>query len=332
MHRTFGRQCPQADRNRRTLPGRPKLTKDLERFLNYLIAERNASSYTIANYHREIEQCLEFLQQEGIQSWGEVDRLVLRRYLAWLNSRGYCKASVARRLSELRSFGRFLEREEVVHVNPFRAVVSPKLPKRLPKAISIPDTVALLNAPDITTPQGMRDRAILEVLYSGGLRVSELTGLNVSGFDPRRKELLVWGKGAKERIALLGQPAVSALLAYIEGSRPRLVRNTATDALFLNRSGGRITTRSVMSLLKKYSRMAGLDKRVTPHTLRHTFATHLLDGGADLRSVQELLGHALLTTTQVYTHISQTRAREVYLRSHPLAKDKGEPGGNHTKP
>jgi tyrosine recombinase XerC len=297
-----------------------------------LIAEKNASSHTIANYRREIKQCLEFLEQEGIRSWSEVDRLVLRRYLAWLNSQGYVKASVARRLSELRSFGRFLEREDVVHANPFRAAVSPKLPKRLPRAISVADTVALLSAPDITTPQGMRDRAILEVLYSGGLRVSELTGLDLSGFDPRRKELMVWGKGAKERIALLGQPAASALQTYIEGGRPQFVRNAATDALFLNRSGGRLTTRSVMSLLKKYSRMAGLEKRVTPHTLRHTFATHLLDGGADLRSVQELLGHALLATTQVYTHISQNRAREVYLRSHPLARDKGEDGGDHTKP
>ena len=297
-----------------------------------MIAEKNASSHTISNYHREIEQCLEFLEQEGVQEWSQVDRLVLRRYLAWLNSRGYVKASVARRLSELRSFGRFLQREDIVHANPFRAVVSPKLPKRLPKAISIADTVALLSAPDVTTPQGMRDRAILEVLYSGGLRVSELTGLNLSGFDPRRKELLVWGKGAKERIALLGQPAASALQAYIEGGRPQLVRNAATDALFLNRFGGRLTTRSVMSLLKKYSRLAGLQKRVTPHTLRHSFATHLLDGGADLRSVQELLGHALLATTQVYTHISQNRAREVYLRSHPLARDRGEDNKDHRKP
>lgn len=312
------------------MQGGVKLGTDLQRFLTYLNAEKNASSYTIANYGREIAQCLGFLEQEGIQSWSEVDRLVLRRYLAWLNSQGLVKASVARRLSELRSFGRFLVREDIVRVNPFRAVVSPKLPKRLPRAISMADAAALLSAPDITTPQGIRDRAILDVLYSGGVRVSELTGLNLSGFDVGRKELLVWGKGAKERIVLLGHPAVSALLAYIEGSRPQLVRNTATDALFLNRFGGRLTTRSVMNLLQKYSRIAGLQKHVTPHTLRHTFATHLLDGGADLRSVQELLGHALLTTTQIYTHISQNRAREVYLRSHPLARDKGDNGRKHT--
>jgi integrase/recombinase XerC len=306
--------------------------KELERFLTYLIAEKNASSHTIANYGREIRQCLGFLEQEGIQSWSEVDRLVLRRYLAWLNSQGYVKAIVARRLSELRSFGRFLLREDIVRVNPFRAVVSPKLPKRLPKAISIADAEALLNAPDTTSPRGLRDRAILDVLYSGGVRVSELAGLNLSGLDVGRKELRVWGKGAKERIVLLGQPAVSALEAYIERARPELLHNTATNALFLNRSGTRLTTRSVMNLLQKYSRMAGLQKWVTPHTLRHTFATHLLDGGADLRSVQELLGHALLTTTQVYTHISQNRAREVYLRSHPLARDKGHDDGKHSHP
>ena len=297
------------------------MRQDLERFLTYLIAEKNASPYTIANYRREIGQCLGFLEQEGIQNWGEVDRLVLRRYLAWLNSQGLAKASVARRLSELRSLGRFLMREDIVRINPFRAVVSPKLPKRLPKAISVADAAALLNAPDTTTPRGLRDRAILEVLYGGGVRVSELAGLNLSSLDATRKELLVWGKGAKERIVLLGEPAVAALQAYMEQGRPQLTHE-ATNALFLNRFGGRLTTRSVMNLLQKYTRMAGLEKRITPHTLRHTFATHLLDGGADLRSVQELLGHALLTTTQVYTHISQNRAREVYLRSHPLARDK----------
>lgn len=312
--------------------GRLKLRRDLERFLTYLIAEKNASPYTIANYRREIEQCLAFLEQEGVKSWAEVDRLVLRRYLAWLNSQGYAKASVARRLSELRSFGRFLVREDVVRVNPFRSVVSPKLPGRLPVSLSTRDIEALLSAPDASTPQGLRDRAILEVLYSGGVRVSELVGLNLSSFDAQRRELRVWGKGVKERIALLGEPAVAALQAYITQGRPALLKKAPTDALLLNRRGGRLTTRSVMSLLQKYSRMVGLDAHVTPHTLRHTFATHLLDGGADLRSVQELLGHALLTTTQIYTHVSRSRAREVYLRSHPLAKAKTGSADEQSRP
>ncbi len=261
---------------------------------------------------------------QGIQDWADVDRVVLRRYLAWLDSQGYVKASVARRLSQLRSFGRFLVREDHVRTNPFSAVSSPKVPKHLPQPLSVSETVALLTAPDTTTAQGLRDRAILEVLYSGGLRVSELVGLNLSNIDWQRSEARTWGKGAKERIVLLGRPAMLALQAYTEQGRPDLVRRITSNALFLNRSGGRLTTRSVMSILKKYSRLAGLGKRVTPHTLRHTFATHLLDGGADLRSVQELLGHARLSTTQVYTHVSQSRAREVYLQSHPLAQDKDE--------
>ena len=295
------------------------MQKGLRRFLDYLVAERNASPYTISNYRREIAQFLMFLEGEGITQWSDVTRVVLRRYLGWLNSQGYAKASIARRLSELRSFGRFLMREGIVPQNPFRAISSPKLPKRLPSAISQPDAKTLVTAPSLATPQGLRDRAMLEVLYGGGVRVSELVGLNLASLDTRRRELLVWGKGAKERIVLLGQPAVNALVDYIDHGRPKLLKRT-TNALFLNRLGGRLTTRSVMTTTKKYTHLAGIEKKVSPHTLRHTFATHLLDGGADLRSVQELLGHARLSTTQIYTHISQNRAREVYLRSHPLAR------------
>ena len=289
--------------------------------------EKNASPHTIDRYGSEIRECLTFLESQGVRDWPDVDRDVLRRYLAWLSSRGLVKASIARRLSELRSFGRFLVREDVIGVNPFLAVSSPKVPKRLPVPLSVPETVALLGAPDTSTPQGLRDSAILEVLYSGGLRVSELTGLNLGHVDARRSELCVWGKGAKERIALLGKPALVALQTYIEHGRPELLQCRTTSALFLNRSGGRLSTRSVMNTVRKYSRAAGLQKRVTPHTLRHSFATHLLDGGADLRCVQELLGHERLTTTQVYTHVSQSRAREVYLGSHPLAERKAMTGG-----
>jgi integrase/recombinase XerC len=284
------------------------------------VAEKNASPHTIYRYGHEIQECLTFLQEQGVQSWAGVDRLVLRRYLGWLNSRGYVKASIARRLSQLRSFGRFLAREDIVPVNPFLTVSSPKVPRHLPMFLSVPETVSLLGAPDTRTPGGMRDYAILEVLYGGGLRVSELAGLDLKSIDWRRKELNVWGKGAKERIALLGTPAIKALQAYVEQGRPTLLQDKTANALFLNRLGGRLTTRSVMNILKKYTTLAGLEKRVTPHTLRHTFATHLLNEGADLRSVQELLGHARLSTTQVYTHVSQTRAREVYLRSHPFAQ------------
>jgi len=295
------------------------------------VVEKNASPHTIETYGHEIEECLIFLENQGVENWAGVDRQVLRRYLAWLHSRGYVKASIARRLSELRSFGRFLVREDVVAVNPFRSVSSPKVPKRLPVPLSVVETVALLSAPDTSTAQGLRDSAILEVLYASGLRVSELVGLNLANIDWRRKEVRVWGKGAKERISLVGNPAMVALRRYVEYGRPDFLQAKATNAVFVNRFGGRLSTRSVMTIVRKYSRLADLQKRVTPHTLRHTFATHLLDGGADLRCVQELLGHELLSTTQIYTYVSQSRAREVYLHSHPLAHvtegDEGNPSG-----
>ena len=284
------------------------------------MVEKNASPHTIDRYGREIAECLGFLQEQGVKDLAQVDRLVLRRYLSWLNSRGYVKASIARRLSQLRSFGRFLVREDIVPSNPFRTVSSPKVPKRLPTPLSVQEMAALLRAPDDSMPQGQRDCAILEVLYGGGVRVSELVSLDLSSIDWRRKELIVWGKGARERIALLGVPAITALQRYIDQGRPQLL-NDSSSALFLNRFGGRLSTRSVMNILKKHSRKAGITRRVTPHTLRHSFATHLLDNGADLRSVQELLGHARLSTTQIYTHVSQTRARQVYRRAHPLAKE-----------
>jgi integrase/recombinase XerC len=301
------------------LKERPSLKEQLEQFITYFVVEKNASPHTIDIYGREIGECLAFLENQGIKNWAGVDRRALRRYLAWLNSRGYAKASIARRLSELRSFGRFLVREDIVAVNPFRVVSSPKVPKRLPLPLSVLETAALLSAPDTSTPQGLRDSAILEVLYGGGLRVSELVGLNLSHVDTQRNELRVWGKGAKERISLVGNPAIAALGRYVEQGRPHMLQGKTTNALFVNRFGGRLSTRSVMNIVRKYSRLAGLQKRVTPHTLRHTFATHLLDGGADLRSVQELLGHERLATTQIYTYVSQSRAREVYLHSHPLA-------------
>jgi integrase/recombinase XerC len=206
-------------------------------------------------------------------------------------------------------------REGILSTNPIRAVSSPKVPKRLPDYLELQEIEALLMAPDPMDPQGQRDRAILEVLYASGLRVSELVSLNLSNVNLRSGEIRVWGKGAKERLALLGGPACRALTRYIKENRP-------TNALFLNRLGSRLSTRSVSNILDKYAKLAGLGRCVTPHLLRHTFATHLLDGGADLRTVQELLGHADLSTTQIYTHVSQARVREVYQKAHPRARRK----------
>ena len=303
------------------------MDEHLNKFITYLIAEKNVSPYTVRNYQREIGQFLAFLREQGIDSWDEVDRHVLRRYLAWLQVQGYVKASITRRVSELRSFCRYLVREGILEANPFRAISSPRVPKRLPNYLELEEIEALLAAPDLTSPQGQRDRAILEVLYASGLRVSELVSLNLKNVNLYRGEIRVWGKGAKERVALLGEPACRALKRYIEHGRPKLLRaNKPTNALFLNRWGGRLSTRSVSNILDKYAKLAGLRRRVTPHIIRHTFATHLLDGGADLRTVQELLGHADLTSTQIYTHVSQARAREVYRKAHPRAKEQGSGG------
>ncbi len=300
------------------------MDEHLNKFITYLIAEKNASPYTIKNYRHEIGRFLDFLKEQGIDSWEGVDRYVLRRYLAWLQAQGYVKASITRRISELRSFCRYLVREGILETNPIRAISSPKIPKRLPDYLELQEIEALLTAPDPMDPQGQRDRAIMEVLYASGLRVSELVSLNLGNVDLRQGELRVWGKGAKERVALLGEPACRALRCYLQDGRLKLIKeNKATNALFLNRLGGRLSTRSVSSILDKYAKLAGLGRRITPHIMRHTFATHLLDGGADLRTVQELLGHADLSTTQIYTHVSQTRAREVYRKAHPRAREQG---------
>lgn len=294
----------------------------LERFIRYLTAEKGASSYTIRNYRTEIEEFFAFLRREGVKDWAGVDRLVLRRYLAWLQAEGYARTSIARRVFELRSFGRFLAREQILEVSPFQAMSAPKTPQRLPEYLDIGEVQRLLNAPASDSPQGLRDRAILELLYASGMRVSELTGLNVGDVDCERGQVMVTGKGDKERLVLMGEPAQRALKRYLTEGRSQFIRKQgpAPRALFLNRLGSRLSDRSVQMILEKYRKRAGLKKKVTPHTLRHTFATHMLDGGADLRVVQELLGHALLSTTQVYTHVSQNRAREVYLRAHPRAR------------
>ena len=297
----------------------------LERFLTYLRAGRNASPYTVKNYDNDIGQFLDYCRAKGVGSIEQIDRSLLRAYLAELDAAGYVKASIARRMAELRSFGDFLVREDVLERNPFRTVGAPRIPKRLPRYLTTAELEVLLSVPDTSTPRGLRDRAIIEVLYAAGLRVSELVGLNVTDLDLAQAQVRVVGKGRKERIGLLGRPAVRAVSAYLNGGRPELLGQRPTGALWLNHRGGRLTVRGVALVLDKAGRQAGIRTSVSPHVLRHTFATHLLDGGADLRVVQELLGHANLVTTQIYTHVSQSRAREVYLRAHPRAGDSDLP-------
>jgi integrase/recombinase XerC len=293
------------------------------RYINHLQAERNASAYTIRNYKADLLDFFYFLKEKKVATLDEVNRHVLRDYLAHLVGRGIVKASIARKLSAIRSFYRYLVREKIIEANPIKSVSSPKLDKRLPSFLTLDEVKRLLEAPDLSTPQGLRDRALLELLYASGLRVSELTGLELGQINLGSNEIRVWGKGSKERVVLMGLPAAEALRNYFEQGRPKLLTAKRSNAVFLTRYGQRLPERSVQKILEKYSSLAGLKKRVHPHMLRHTFATHLLDGGADLRVVQELLGHARLSSTQIYTHVTKKQAKKVYLAAHPLAKEKG---------
>ncbi|MFQ6121931.1 MAG: tyrosine recombinase XerC [Dehalococcoidales bacterium] len=292
------------------------------KYINYLQAERNASPYTVRNYTNDLLDFFDFLRAQGISSLKQVDRHILRGYLSRLVEQGFVKTSIARKLSAIRSFYRYLLREEVVSVSPAATASSPKLDRRLPSFLTVEETVRLLEAPDLSKPEGQRDRALLELLYASGLRVSELVNLNLEQVNLDTNEIRVWGKGSKERVVLIGEPAAQALSAYLSQGRPKLLGGKRNNALFLNRYGGRLPARRIQKILEKYANLANIDKRVHPHLLRHTFATHLLDGGADLRVVQELLGHAQLTSTQVYTHVSKSQAKKIYLSAHPMAKKK----------
>ena len=292
------------------------------KYINYLEVERNASAYTVRNYTHDLLDFFSYLKSKKISSLNEVDKHVVRGYLSHLMKEGFAKISIARKLSAIRSFYRYLLREEIITVSPVATTSSPKLDKRLPTFLTPEETVRLLEAPNLSMPQGQRDRALMELLYASGLRVSELVSLDLEQLNLNTDEIRVWGKGSKERVALMGKPAAMALGAYLSQGRLKLLGKKRSRALFVNRDGGRLTERSIQRILGKYTLVAGISKRVHPHTLRHTFATHLLDGGADLRVVQELLGHANLASTQIYTHVTKSQARKVYLSAHPLAQER----------
>ena len=306
------------------------------RYINYLEAERNASPYTVRNYTTDllgserINGFFTFLTERDIKSLVEVDRSLLRDYMAYLMEQGLVKASIARKMSAIRSFFCYLVREEIISINPTKGLSSPKLDRRLPEFLAIEEITRLLEAPNLTTPQGQRDRAFMELLYASGLRVSELVSLDLEQIDLDAREIRVIGKGSKERMVLMGEPAAKALNNYFDEGRPELLSTKKSNAMFLNRDGGRLTDRSVQSILQEYANKAGIGKKVYPHMLRHTFATHLLNGGADLRVTQELLGHASLASTQIYTHVSKSQAKKIYLSAHPMAqeKDSDEPEHN----
>ncbi|MCZ2342086.1 MAG: tyrosine recombinase XerC, partial [Bacteroidales bacterium] len=284
------------------------LEQGLADFLSHLGLEKNASTQTVKSYREDLTQILTFIRESTQKSSVEPrDWSIrsLRTFIAWLHEQGYAKTTIARRLAAIRSFGKFLCRQGVIASNPAEALRGPRQDRKLPHFLTLAEMQKLLEAPAAADPFGRRDRAMLEVLYSAGLRVSELCGLNIEDLDFTDGIAIIRGKGKKERLALLGEPATVALRAWLADREmvPGL-RKKPISAVFLNQGGTRLSTRSVGRLLEKYLALAGLDPRTSPHTLRHSFATHLLDAGADIRGVQELLGHKSLATTQVYTHLT----------------------------
>jgi len=284
----------------------------IDKFINYLRVERNASDHTTENYSIDLDMFKAFLGDRDINT---VDHLALRRFLAEMRAKNYAKRTVARKLASLRSFFRFLYREGLIKKNPITAISTPKLDKKLPVFLDVDKMKMLLECPPEDDILGLRDRALMESLYSTGIRVSELVGLDIEDIDFISGIIKVFGKGSKERMVPIGEPALKALRAYMD--KRRKMKDEA--AVFLNKAGRRLTDRSVRRIINKYIRICSISEKISPHSLRHSFATHLLDRGADLRSVQELLGHMNLSTTQIYTHVTMDRLKNVYDKAHPRA-------------
>lgn len=301
------------------------MKKAVDRFLRYLKVERNCSELTIKSYREDLLILSEYLAETlgRTPKPAEITPLDLRTYVSALHEAGYAKTSVSRRLASLRSFFRFCQREDLCQTNPAKPLRNPRRDRKLPHFLTGAEIGKLLSAPSGQESMGMRDRAMLETLYSAGLRVSELVGINMDDLDLEDGLVRVRGKGKRERLAPLGSFAIKAIRRW---SKRRVVAKgmpkRGDSPLFLNKFGKRISTRSVGRMLEKYLKQTGLDTRTSPHTLRHSFATHLLDSGADIRSVQELLGHKSLVTTQIYTHVSTVGLRQAYEKAHPRAKSK----------
>jgi len=306
------------------------LEEYLRQFLEHLRYERNVSQHTLRNYSSDLEQFHEHIAPAKVDGKREqiavkdIDHLTIREWMASLHADNRKKTSIARKLASLRTFFQFLIREGIQENNPAKLVATPKIERKLPNHLSMEDAVRFIESPDLETDLGRRDRAILEFLYATGMRVGELTNLNLKDIDFREKLVRVTGKRKKQRILPFGEPALQSLMFYLNETRSTFLNNCPPadrdeQAVFLNYQGTRITTRSVGRMVDKYIKQVADIHDISPHSLRHSFATHLLDSGADLRDIQELLGHVRLSTTQIYTHVSMEKLIEVYDRSHPKA-------------
>ena len=298
----------------------------IDGFLDYLALEKGFSENTIAAYRNDLHQLAGFVEEEAakrgtIPPWAAFDRQAMMTYMLDLKGRGYAATTVARKVAAIKSFFGFMVADGIIKENPTEGVSSTKVGKSLPKPISIDQVHRLLAEPaKLATPEAKRDKAMLELLYATGMRVSELVSLNLADLDADGGYVRCFGKGHKERLIPVHERAVGAVREYLDEVRPRLARHSEEKALFLNRRGERLTRQGLWQILKGYAKSAELGVEITPHTLRHSFATHMLSGGADLRSVQELLGHANISTTQVYTHLTTEDMRRAYQKSHPRAK------------
>ncbi|MBI4188095.1 MAG: site-specific tyrosine recombinase XerD [Chloroflexi bacterium] len=301
------------------------MKEDIERFLTYLTVEKGFSGNTVAAYRNDLSQLASFAEHDAkrgvMPAWANVNRQGILSYLLNLKERNYAATTVARKIAAAKSFFNFMVTEGNLKENPTENVGSPNVGRLLPKPISVSQVRRLLEQPTkVAATEARRDRAMLELLYASGMRVSELISLNLGDVDLSGDFVRCFGKGHKERIIPIYRQASLAVAEYLKETRPRLVRSDSEKALFLNRRGERLTRQGFWQILKGYAKSAGLDAQITPHTLRHSFATHMLSGGADLRSVQELLGHANISTTQVYTHLTTEHVRRTYEKSHPRAK------------
>jgi integrase/recombinase XerD len=327
------RRCPAYRAEWRLAVRTNAVGKQVSRFLDYLAVERGLARNTLEAYGRDLARYSRYLQERGLNDASQADEPLVAGFVASLagseyaEGKRYRSSSVARALAAVRMFHLFLLREGDAVGNPSEAVVRPKVPRTLPRPLSLAEVEAILNAPGEADPAGIRDRAILETLYGAGLRISELVGLDVDELDLDEGSVRVMGKGSKERMVPLGRFAVTALEDYLTRARPVLAGSRSGAALFLNQRGGRLTRQGITKVLKGAAFRAGVTKRVTPHTLRHSFATHLLEGGADVRVVQELLGHATLATTQIYTLVTGERLRDEYFLAHPRARFPREKAG-----
>lgn len=291
----------------------------LAKYIEYLSVERGLSKNTINSYKRDLKGYIGFLKLQNITDINYITRTVIVSYLILMQKKGKASASISRACAAIKSFHHFLVVDRLAEKDPTINLDTPKLEHRLPRVLTLNEVEQLLNQPDVSNVWGMRDKTMLELLYATGIRVSELVFIKVEDINIEMGYLRCFGKGAKERIVPIGSVAIKYLKKYIDEVRPKLLKRQDEKILFLNRQGKGLTRQGFWKIIRKYAQKAGITKNITPHTLRHSFATHLLENGADLRSVQEMLGHADISTTQIYTHITKSRIKEVYDRTHPRA-------------